>query len=339
MTPMTDHQRGCASERKREPQGVMYASVASTTVLLWSCMGSCMGSGMFAMQLAGVESLQLWLGTDIQRRARPRPMLHPCQGSVSSRGKLPPAACVLFAAALGMYCEAHATVHTAHPPHACVTLNCAMPAPPCFLLLVLRAWCCWRAGISLLLQDLMLLNVTLVSPNQADLNKAFLPAHLELSSAGLLSLQDVVLVVSDAAIQDYITFLRSVPRVTSYTDNTTFLHVRNYSNAPFGVVEARSLTLVAPRRASVRGTPLTLLAPALLPRNYSTSSTGGRGRGCSDEEIASISKQQRIDKETVAAACGDSAGIITATDSYVLGANNSTMVPLLQQLASGVEDQ
>lgn len=214
-----------------------------------------------------------------------------------------------------------------------------MPAPPCFLLLVLRAWCCWRAGISLLLQDLMLLNVTIVSPNQADLNKAFLPAHLELSSARLLSLQDVVMVVSDAAIQDYITFLRSVPRVTSYTDNTTFLHVRNYSNAPFGVVEARSLTLVAPRRASVRGTPLTLVAPALLPRNYSTSSTGGRGRGCSDEEIASISKQQRIDKETVVAACGDSAGIITATDSYVLGANNSTMVPLLQQLASGVEDQ
>lgn len=187
-------------------------------------------------------------------------------------------------------------------------------------------------GSVLLLQDLLLLNVSLVNPNQGNPSTAFLPTSLALPPGALLKLRDVILVVTQETMQPYVAFLRSVQGATLFTDNSTFLHIRNYSYSPFAAVEAHSLTLVAPTGAAVRGTPLSLLRPFLRGSN------GGSNGGCSADLISTVAQQQQVDRETVAAACGDSAGIINVTDSYVLRANNATLIPVLQQLASGVED-
>jgi hypothetical protein len=202
------------------------------------------------------------------------------------------------------------------------------------LLLLLSLWC---AGSVLLLQDLLLLNTSLADPTQGDVATAFLPTSLRLPRGALLKLRDVIMVVDQDTLLAYIAFLRSVrgmARVT-YTDDRTFLHVRNYSASPFAAVQVRSVTLVAPRAASVRGTPVSNLAPYLPPGSSSSSSNGG----CSAAVVARVSAQQRVAEETVTAACGDSAGVITVTDSYILGANNVTLLPLLRQLASGPEDE
>lgn len=102
------------------------------------------------------------------------------------------------------------------------------------------------------------------------------------------------------------------------TDNVSFLHIRNYTNPPFGVVEARSVTLIAPDGARINYVPTGILQSIAS----STSST---------------QRQQIIagsaDPAAIAAAQGDAAGIVTATDSYVLGASNATMIPLMQRLA------
>lgn len=89
-----------------------------------------------------------------------------------------------------------------------------------------------------------------------------------------------------------------------FTDNTTFLHIVNYTSYPFGVVEARAVTLIAQEEASLGGQRVALLQ--FLP-------TAGN--------------------PAAAAARGDAAGVVTVTDSYVLGATNTTMLPLMQQLA------
>lgn len=68
------------------------------------------------------------------------------------------------------------------------------------------------------------------------------------------------------------------------------------------------------------------------------SSSGGNSGGCGPENVARLAEQLQVEQETVAAACGDAAGVVTVTDSYVLGASNAMLLPLLQQLASGQED-
>lgn len=170
-----------------------------------------------------------------------------------------------------------------------------------------------------------------MNPNQGNPSTAFLPTSLALPPGALLKLRDVILVVTQETMQSYVAFLRSVQGATLFTDNSTFLHIRNYSYSPFAAVEARSLTLVAPAGAAVRGTPLNLLRPFLHGSN-------GSNGGCNADLISTVAQQQQVDRETVAAACGDSAGIVIVTDSYVLGASNATLLPALQQLASGVED-
>jgi hypothetical protein len=194
------------------------------------------------------------------------------------------------------------------------------------------------AGSVLLLQDLLLLNISLADPTQGDVATAFLPTSLELPAGALLKLRDVIMVVDQDTLQVYVAFLRSIREMSRamYTDNSTFLHVRNYSASLFAAVEARTLTLVAPSAASVRGTPMRLLEPFLAPGG---SSSSGRNGGCSAAVVARVAAQQQVDEETVTAACGDSAGVVTVTDSYVLGANNVTLLPLLRQLASGPEDE
>jgi hypothetical protein len=143
------------------------------------------------------------------------------------------------------------------------------------------------------------------------------------------------MVVRQDDLQAYVPFVRSVRGTTFLTDNTTFLHLRNFSSI-FSSVEVRAVTLVAPKDASVRGTALNLILP-FLPSSSSSSSSGSSG-GCSADVIDRVAQQLQFDVETVAAACGDAAGVITVTDSYVLGASNGTLIPLMQQLASGVED-
>jgi hypothetical protein len=97
-----------------------------------------------------------------------------------------------------------------------------------------------------------------------------------------------------------------------FTDNVSFLHIRNYTNPPFGLVEARSVTLIAPEGARINNIPLGVLRAMQKP-------------GDSNSKAA-------------AAAKGDGAGIVAVTDSYILGATNATLLPLLQRLG-GQETQ
>jgi hypothetical protein len=102
-----------------------------------------------------------------------------------------------------------------------------------------------------------------------------------------------------------------------FTDNVSFLHIRNYTNVPFGLVEARSVTLIAPEGARINNIPLRVLRSMQQPTNSSSSNDAAAA---------------------AAAAQGDGAGIVTVTDSYVLGATNATLLPLLRQLG-GEETQ
>ncbi|WIA23478.1 hypothetical protein OEZ85_000223 [Tetradesmus obliquus] len=170
-------------------------------------------------------------------------------------------------------------------------------------------------GGSLLLQDLLLANATLASPI-GNPNTVLLPAGLELPPGALLKLRDVVMVVAQQQLQEYIGFMLSVPQAVIFTDNVSFLHIRNYTNPPFGQVEARSATLIAPEGARINNVPLGVLR-AMQPKANSSSSSSSND---------------------AAAAQGDGAGIVTVTDSYVLGANNATLLPLLRRLG-GQETQ
>jgi hypothetical protein len=102
-----------------------------------------------------------------------------------------------------------------------------------------------------------------------------------------------------------------------FTDNVSFLHIRNYTNEPFGLDEARSVTLIAPEGARINNIPLGVLRSMQQPTNSSSSSSNDAA---------------------AAAAQGDGAGIVTVTDSYILGATNVTLLPLLRRLG-GQETQ
>lgn len=193
-------------------------------------------------------------------------------------------------------------------------------------------------GTVLYLQDLLLLNATLLNPNQGNPSTAFLPTALQLPPGGLLKLRDVVMVVSQDTLTSYVAFLRSVPAATMYSDNTTFLHLRNYSYSPFAAAEARSLSLIAPGGASVGGTRLGLLLPFVGISSSSSRNVTSSGVGCSADVVQRVAAQQRMDQATVVAACGDAAGVTTVTDSYVLGASNATLLRQMQQLAGAATD-
>lgn len=159
------------------------------------------------------------------------------------------------------------------------------------------------AGGVLLLQDLLLTDVTLTNPEQGNPNNALLPTNIQLPNAVALKLRDVIFVVTQQQLQQYVSYMLGIPQVTISTDNVSFLHIRNYTNPPFGVVEARGLTLIAPAGAEIDNTPLPVLQAS----------------------------------KTAGAASSDGAGIVTVTDNYVLAATNKTLLPLMQRLA-GRED-
>eukprot|EP00775_Hariotina_reticulata_P006912 gene6912-7128_t len=158
-------------------------------------------------------------------------------------------------------------------------------------------------GAILLLQDILLVDAVLNSP-QGNPNKVLLPAALDLPPGAQLKLRDMFIMVTGEQLTDYIAFMLGVPQAPVFTDNTTFLHIVNYTSYPFGVVEARAVTLIAQEEASLSGQRVALLQ--FLP-------TAGN--------------------PAAAAARGDAAGVVTVTDSYVLGATNTTILPLMQQLA------
>lgn len=180
------------------------------------------------------------------------------------------------------------------------------------------------AGSSLLLRGLLLANTTLASPRVA----AFLPLSLQLPAAARLRLDDVQMLVSQQQLQQYAAFLQQLPSAVFVSDNITFIHVRNHSSSVSAataaaagaeagvVVEAYSVTLLAPLAASVNSTAVTVL------------------RSLAATTAAQQQTSTRTNAAALAAAAGDSAGIATATDSYVLAATNATLLQLLQWLNS-----
>jgi hypothetical protein len=112
---------------------------------------------------------------------------------------------------------------------------------------------------------------------------------------------------------------------------TSFLQIRSYSSkaaaaansssssssSATAAVEAHSVTLIAPAGATVDSTPLAVLqslAAAVDSRGDSSSTAGP------------------VDNAALTAARGDAAGVVLATDSYVLGATNATLLQQLQDL-------
>lgn len=204
------------------------------------------------------------------------------------------------------------------------------PPPPAAHVALLPATV---TGGVLLLQDLLLLNVSLASPSTGNPSTAFLPTSLALP---VLKLRDVIMTVSQDTLQAYVAFLQGVADTTLVTDNTTFLHVRNYSATPFAAVEARALTLIAPRAAPINGTPLGLLQQAIGSGSASSGPCSSPNRTPDSQQQQQL--LQQYDPSVVQAACGDAAGVVTVTDSYVLGVTNATFLQLMQQLAGGDED-
>lgn len=178
---------------------------------------------------------------------------------------------------------------------------------------------CLPAGGTLVLQDLLLTNVTLQNPKQNP-NQALLPADLKLPASAILRLVDVKMIVRKSQLQDYIVHVMSYPNIVYWTDGVSFLHIRSYSSSlvdgTAAVVEGSTITLLAPEGARLNGTPVTILQSLRDDRQVSG-----------------------VDPATVAAAQGDAAGVVTVTDSYVLGATNSTLVRLIQRLASQDESK
>eukprot|EP00878_Enallax_costatus_P021703 GHUV01022993.1.p1 GENE.GHUV01022993.1~~GHUV01022993.1.p1 ORF type:complete len:782 (+),score=180.67 GHUV01022993.1:214-2559(+) len=161
-------------------------------------------------------------------------------------------------------------------------------------------------GGTLLLQDLLLTSVTLTDTQSGNPNLALLPTNFDIPASAALKLRDVILVVSQPQLQQYIGYMLGVLAAPYITDKVSFLHIRNYTNPPFGVVEARCITLIAPTGARIGDVPLPIL-------------------------------QSEPTSAASAEAAGDAAGIVTVTDSYILAATNKTLVPLMQRLA-GKED-
>lgn len=196
-----------------------------------------------------------------------------------------------------------------------------------------------HTGGILLLQDLLLLNVSLTSPTAGNPSTALLPAALgRLPPGALLKLRNVVLSMSAGSLRAYAVFLQGAAGATLFTDNTTFLHLRNFSSAPFGAVEALSLTLVAPAAAAVNGRPLAPLLTAWGSGAAGTSSEDGSA-GSAEElarRCAALGSARGAVQAAAAAVCADAAGVPTVTDSYVLGASNATLLPALQRLGGGV---
>jgi hypothetical protein len=152
-----------------------------------------------------------------------------------------------------------------------------------------------------------------------------------------LVMRDVLLYVSTQTLQKYVQFMAAVPGATTATDGLSFLYIRNYSSSIAAAaaaarnnssssssssnsmaVEASSVTLIAPEGARIRGVPLTVLQSA----------------AASDRSGGSSSSNHNSAAQPSAAAATDPAGIVTATDSYVTGANHDTLLQLLQDLNS-----
>ncbi|KAF8061104.1 BAK1 [Scenedesmus sp. PABB004] len=118
-----------------------------------------------------------------------------------------------------------------------VELRAAVPGDPAPALLLPR-------GGALVLQDLLLVNASLTPPD-GNPSLALLPRALApLPPGASLRLRDVQALA-------HLAFLLAVPAATLLSDNTSFVHLRNFSAPPFGVVEARALTLLAPAAARV----------------------------------------------------------------------------------------
>jgi hypothetical protein len=152
------------------------------------------------------------------------------------------------------------------------------------------------------------------------------------------------MVVSQQQLQQYAAFLQQVPSAVFVTDNTSFIHVRNFSSsgsilaadkaadaaaaasaagdASEMIVDVYSVTLVAPTGAAIRNTPITVLQALAASRAAQQQQQNGSVSGAD------------VDATALAAAAGDAAGIVTATDSYVLAACDSTLLQLLLQLNS-----
>lgn len=125
---------------------------------------------------------------------------------------------------------------------------------------------------------------------------------------------DVRILVSPDQLQQYIVSVSGSPGTVSWTDNTTFLHIRSFSSAAANGsagLEARHVTLLAQGAATEASR-----SPSGLGSNSSTA-------------VATAA----VDSSSRSGTNADAAGILTVTDSYILSANNATLVTLLQQLA------
>ncbi|WIA33945.1 hypothetical protein OEZ86_007040 [Tetradesmus obliquus] len=184
-------------------------------------------------------------------------------------------------------------------------------------------------GGSLLLQGLLLVNASLPNPREAP-SAALQPSGLSLGPGRTLLLRDVLLLVDTQSLQQYVAYMGALASAVFVTDGTSFLHIRSYSSKAAAAAnsssssgaaaafEAHSVTLIAPAGSTIGGTPLAVLQSlaAAVDSRGSSSSTGP------------------VDNADLAAARGDAAGIVLATDSYVLGATNATLLRQLQDLNS-----
>lgn len=183
-----------------------------------------------------------------------------------------------------------------------------------------------QAGGTLLLQDLLLANITLANPKQTP-SQALLPAALQPVEGLRLQLVNVMMLISTEQLQQYIAFLAQFPELVLWTDNSSFLHIRSYGSAAMGglpaAVEGSTVTLIAPAGATIGNASLPVLQSVPLSAGGSLAAALPGG----------------VDPAAVAAAQGDPAGIVTSTDSYVLGAVNSTLVQNMRQLAGQRESK
>jgi hypothetical protein len=159
------------------------------------------------------------------------------------------------------------------------------------------------------------------------------------------------MVVSQQQLQQYAAFLQQVPSAVFVTDNTSFVYVRNISSsatvlaaeqaagaannaataaaAAAGdargvIVDAYSVTLIAPSGTSINNTPITVLQTLAASRAMQQQ----------QQQQTSSAASAGVDATALAAAAGDAAGIVAATDSYALAATDATLLQLLQQLNS-----
>jgi hypothetical protein len=180
-------------------------------------------------------------------------------------------------------------------------------------------------GGTLQLQGLLLADAALPNPQEAR-SLALQPAGLTLAAGSTLLLRDVLLLVSSETLQQYNAYLGALPSVALVTDGASFLHIRSYSSKAAAVegnssstaaaVEAHSVTLIAPAGSTIGGTPLTVLQSL-------AATIDSRG---------SSSNSAPVDEAALKAARGDAAGVVLATDSYVLGATNATLLRQLKDL-------